>query len=60
MSVRRSTYEAAHDLLYVSVDDDAVYERSVERDGGLVIVDLDKEGRVIGVEVLSVKELPEP
>ncbi len=49
------TYDSDADAMYIYLDEEAMVERTkeIEKD---IIVDYDKQGNVIGVELLFVKE----
>ena len=49
------TYDSDADAIYIYLDEEAKVERTkeIEKD---IIVDYDKQGNVIGVELLFVKE----
>jgi len=44
-------YNKEVDILYVSINDDAVFESDEDKKG--VILDYSAEGRIVGVEILN-------
>lgn len=49
------TYDADADAMYIYLDDKAIVDKTKEIDETIVI-DYDKTGRIIGIELLFVKE----
>lgn len=61
-SVRGATYDPEADAAYFDVSPiiapgDAVEQLMIERKKGLIVLDFDKKGRLLGVEVIGARKL---